>query len=76
MGQPHKPAEIVTEGVVATTQPAPAAKASEVPATHAAPPANDVDDAPALSATVTSLDTTRLKRMADIASHTPQAMAM
>jgi ATP-binding cassette subfamily C protein len=75
MGQPHKPAEMVTEGLSATQQAAPA-KATEVPATHAAPPANDVDDTPALSATVTSLDMTRLKRMADIASHAPQAMAM
>ena len=38
--------------------------------------AASANEATTLSATVTSLDMTRLRRMADIASHGPQARAM
>ena len=76
MGQPHKPAEIVAEPANLAALAAAPVRDAETPATHTRP-ANDTDDeATALSATVTSLDMTRLRRMADIASHGAQARAM
>ena len=66
MGQPHKPAEIVGEPANLAQLAAAPARDAETPATHTRP-ANDTDDeATTLSATVTSLDMTRLRRMADI----------
>jgi PrtD family type I secretion system ABC transporter len=74
MGQPHKPAEVMSEGPANGGQqvaPALAANEDSIPTAGPAPTVS-----PSLSATISSLDFTRVRRMAESSAQAQQARAL